>query len=271
MPEAANPAGGSSNDTPDPMAGFRALLKEATASGGTLTDRETKLLRENYRARERLRVANEALAKAQAEGAKVPKDAVVLSKEDAETFTAFKALNVAPADIKTKLAERETLAAEKASRDGEKILDAVAEEMGLNPRAFKRLVVAEGLTVTVKTVKVEDEDSGKMVEEQVPVVRKRGAKDTDEPEELAAVLERDFAEDLDTLVASGDTGGSGDSPRASATRRSLRETAPSDDAELGQGTRFPRTRTAVPSRQSVSRKQQEEIVSSKASTGAYSL
>lgn len=245
------------------MAGFRALLKEATASGATLTDRETKLLRENYKAREKLRIASEALVKA-GEG-KVPDGAVVLPKEEAEAYTEFKKLGVPVKDIVTRLAERDTLAADKAKADADKILDAVAEELGLNPRAFKRLVAAEGLTVTVKTVKVKDED-GKTVEEQIPVVRTRGAKADAEPEELSAVLERDFAEDLDTLVASGDAG---DRPTR-ATRSAARETIPDDDAGV-TGTRFPRTRTTVPSRQAVSRKQQEEIVTAKASKGGYSL
>lgn len=247
------------------MAGFRALLKEATANGASLSDRETKLLRENYRAREKLRLANEALTKAQAEGTKVPKDAVVLTGDDAKTYGEFKKLNLPVADIATRLAERDTLATERAQRDADVLLDGIADEMGLNPRAFKRLVKAEGLTVTVKTTKVRDEETGKMVEEQVPVVKRAGAKDTDEPEELSAVLERDFADDLDTLVASGDLGVTQERSRA-VTRRS----AEPQDEEQG-GTRFPRTRANAPSRQTVSRKQQEEAVNSKAATGRYSL
>lgn len=285
MPEAAKSGEGTSaaGSTPDVMAEFRKLLNETvTAAGGgaALTDRETKLLRENYKMRDRLREANgqldEAKKKVVAEGA------TVLTGDDATEYAAFKKLGLAVKDLTPKLAEHATLVQEKAAREAEAQLDGVAETLGIaNVRAFKRLVAAEGLTVSLKTVKVKDEETGKMVDEQVPVVRKRGAADSTEPEALADVLERDYVEDLPTLLATSvgdavDTGEVADRERpARSLGASTRTTTGAgngvqDDAASG-GTRFPRLSGVAPTGAGQSRKREQDLVTAKAATGRYAL
>lgn len=284
MPEAAAPAAGTTTPaaTPDPMAEFRKLLHDATASaaGGTaLSERETKLLRENFKVRERLR---EATGQLEAAGKKAaPEGATVLTGDEAKEYLEFKKIGIAVKDLVPKLAEHATLLQDKTQRDAQAALDGVAEALGItNVRAFKRLVAAEGLTVSMKTVKVKDETSGKMVDEQVPVVRTRGAAETTEPEPLMDVLERDFAEDIPTLLAESaadgiDTGETETTRPARALGQNIRSAngngnGTQDDA-ASSGTRFPRLGSAAPTGAGQSRKREQDALAAKQARGGYTM
>jgi hypothetical protein len=296
MPE-VTPAAGTSGTagtaaTPDVMAEFRTLLRETVASAGTgaaLSERESKLLRENFKVRDKLREAN-ALVEA-AKKTQVADGATVLTVDDAKEYAEFKKLGVPAKDVAVKLAERDTLATTQAARDARELVDTVAEELGIaNVRAFQRLVAAEGLTITMKTVKVKDEETGRMVDEQVPVVRKRGQDEKVDAEPLVDVLERDFADDLDTLLTEGAAGGAGangDDADATDGRsgvgrrgRVLREPASRAAGSLNGaasldtgagGTRFPRLGSRAPTGANASRKAQEEAVERKSARGGYAI
>jgi hypothetical protein len=283
MPEVAAPAAGTTTTPPaDTMADFRKLLNEVTSSaaGGTaLSERETKLLRENYKVREKVRELTGQLETATKKV--TPEGATVLTGDDAKAWIAFKALGKKPEELTTVLTEHGTLTQEKAQREAQAALDDVAQSLGItNVRAFKRLIAAEGLTVSTKTVKVKDEESGRMVDEQVPVVLKRGAKEGTEPEPLADVLERDFAEDIPTLLAESvsddlDAGTTTEETRPArvlgASRTGTSGSGGSQDDAATGGTRFPRIGSREPTGANQQRKRDGDAIAAKAATGRYSL
>lgn len=266
----------------DPMAEFRKLLLESTtaAAGGTaLSDRETKLLRENYKARDKVRELTGQLEAVTKKAA--PDGATVLTGDEAKEYAEFKKLGIPMKDLTVKLTEHGTLAKDKTERDAAAALDDVAEALGItNVRAFKRLVVAEGLTVTMKTMKVKDEETGKMVDEQVPVVLTRGAKEGTEPEPLLELLERDFAEDVPTLVAESgtdaiETGSTTEPVRQARTlggiTASRNGSHPTQDDAATGGTRFPRLGSAAPTGAGSERKRNQDALAAKQARGGYSL
>lgn len=283
MPE-TTPAGGAAAAAaaPDVMTEFRRLLKEHLADAGkgvSISEREERLLKENFRVREKLRVASDRATAAEAKASTVKDGDIVLTGEDAKAWAEVKKLNVQLKDIPTQLAERTALQAEKAERDGEKVVEEVATMLDLpNARALRRLVKAEGLTVSIETVKVRQDD-GKMVEERVPHVRKRGAAADAKPEPLTDVLERDYADDIPLLLTESastqqngtqhDDGQRENGRTTSALRDARNAHASGSDEDRSDGTRFPRQRNTAPSGADAARKKDEKAVETKARSGMY--
>jgi predicted transcriptional regulator len=273
MPENTPPAGGSSADTN--MAEFRRLLAEtarAAGAGTAISEREERLLRENFKMRDRLRKANEATEDAKKAGTPLKDGEVIVNKDDAKLLADFKALNIKVEDMPKIVTERDTLKQKDAERAGEVTVAEIAKELGVNPRAFARLVKAEGLEVSIVKQKVRNADN-ELVEESVPVVRKRGAAADVKPENLSEVLERDYADDIPLLLAAGSDGERRPSQsaddytgsRIGGSRSQVQEeTTPT-------GTRFPRMSNAQPTGASQLRKIEKEVVEKKAGTGTYGM
>lgn len=241
---------------------FRKLLAEVTANGGAPDARTEKLLRENFRMREKLRIALTDAAAAQSK-AVAPKDGeLLLNKDDAVLFNKWKASGVKVEELPTIIAERDALRGEKQERDADKVLDTVADMLDVNPLAFRRLVKAEQLTVSVITQKVRN-DAGELTDEQVPVVVKRGAPADAKPEPLTDVLERDYAADI-PLLSSVPAGGG-------LQRNQGERTAPLTQEDYGAATRFPRTASAPPNGAAAARKAEEAALDRKQHSGVYSI
>lgn len=289
MPENAPPAAGAAAGEGSANSGaeFRRLLADAiTAAGGNvaLTDREAKLLRDNFRVREKLRVAMEAATKTKA----LPEGAIVLEGEDAKAFVAMrdgaKALGVEIKDVPTKLKERNDLSAAEAKRAAARVYEDAAKALDIpNVRAFRRLAENEGLVITMEEQTVVLE-GGEKVKELVPMVRKRDAAKDAKGEPLVDVLERDFAEDVPTLFVApvaanaggGNDGGAADSfaslgDGSAAPTFGARRAARGDVIDGVEGTPFPGQRRTAPTGSVTRAKTEEKIVESKVAGGAYSF
>jgi hypothetical protein len=109
MPEDDNPQGGNQAE---------ALQKLLDKKNGDAMGVAMMLLSENFGLREKNRQLKE----------KVPADGtVLLSKEEAEQFNAFKALNLKPEEIKTKVTDYDKVVAERDSLNKVKLLREVAD------------------------------------------------------------------------------------------------------------------------------------------------
>lgn len=105
-----NPQGGQ-----DKLEGLQKLLAKKDGDAMAVA---ALLFSENFDLREKNRKLNE----------KLPADgAVLLSKDEVTTWEAFKALNVKPEDVKTKIEAHDTVAAENATLKKEKTLREVAD------------------------------------------------------------------------------------------------------------------------------------------------
>jgi hypothetical protein len=191
---------------------FTALMKS-----GDVPARERKLNQRLFKLRLKNRDLEAQLAEA---GAGKPKDGqVLLSKDDAAEFAAFKKLNLKAADLVTLVKEHGELRSTVAERDAEELYVEIADALGFeNLPLFMRTMSREHLHVEFKDVQVRDEESGKMVTDRVPMVR---AKDDDKAqlEPLDAYLQREMPEIIEAfqLEPAGE-GEEGESPYAEGAR-----------------------------------------------------
>lgn len=221
-------------------------------------------------------------------------DSVVLAKDDAAEWAAFKKLNVKATDVEKTIKEHGDLKAKDVERaDEEKFADA-AEALGYeNVALFTRMLTREGLHLEFRDERVKDEDSGKTITVRVPVVRPK-ADDKAELEPLDSYLEREMPEIVPVLQAEpegeddedegemvGAGAGSDSAERAirrfSAGERGTRNgnsshSTRSREAVATGGVRMPVTRNARPSTgASRDDKRQKEAIEQKRQTGNYGL
>lgn len=246
---------------------------KTAGAGVSISEREQKLIRDNFKVRERLRTALDAQKVAEEKGGKVKDGDVILTGDDAKHYAEFLKLGVALKDLPAQLTERTTLLTAKAEQDAEGVSEKAATLLEIpNVVAFRRLIKAEGLEVTITTEKVRGK-GGKTEEQEVVNVRKRGAADTVKPELLADVLERDYVDDIPTLMSA--RGKSDDARDDDGNTLTLGRMAAEDDGEeeegepAPRGLSFPRTRSGAPSGRRADAKQQQAAVDRKASSGAY--
>ena len=172
-PAAGTPAG-TSTQTISPeaalaaMASMRAELAELDKLTGTAKERH--ILDKNFKLRrklEQLRIDNAKLAEA------APKDgAIVLSKDDAAEYQAFKKLNLKAADVEKVVKEHGELKAKDAERSEEELFADAADALGFeNLPLFLRTMTREGLHLEFKDERVKDEETGKTELVRVPMVR----------------------------------------------------------------------------------------------------
>jgi hypothetical protein len=259
----------------DSLADFRRLLDSMKQSGASTSEREERLMRENFKLRDKLRTER---TDHEATKGKLPKDGTVgLTADEGKEWVAFKALGIPAADVKTKLAERDTLALKVDASAQEQVYADAAKALDLpNVRALQKLLAREGLVVETKTVKVRGAD-GTTTDQQVPYVRKR-ADAADKLEPLADYLEREQAEFIPALTAEPEN--EGDSPedrepsstQTPARRLGASSTGTSTSTAAAPGVRFPRVGVRpAPTAGQRSAKEQEDAVAKKRSTGHYHL
>ena len=184
---------------------FTALMKT-----GGVEAREREFFKKLFKLRGKNRELEEQLAKVQ--GA-APKDGqVLLSKEDAAEFAAFKKLNLKAADLATIVTEHGEQKTRLAERDAEELYVEVADALGFeNLPAFMRYMEREGLHVEFQDAKEKDEETGKTVTVRVPMVRDKND-DKAQLEPLPEYLEREVPEFIDAFTNApteeGEEGGS---------------------------------------------------------------
>lgn len=188
----------------DAKRGVKALLAENARLKQQLKDQKDS----PYRADEALKSENERLERENEElAAKLPSaDAVILTGDDAKSWPAFKALGISADKAKEALKERDTLKAELAERDKEKLIATAAEKVGYNPKVLADQVALRKLHVEMRDVT--EKVDGKDVVTKVPHVRPANDdKATLEP--LTAYAERELAEYMPLLKAQPGTNGTG--------------------------------------------------------------
>jgi hypothetical protein len=231
---------------------FTALMKL-----GDVPARERKLNQRNFK----LRLKNRELEQqvADASGAK-PKDGqVLLSKEDATEFDAFKKLNLKAADLVTLVKEHGDQKGRLAERDAEELYVDVADAMGFeNLPAFMRFMEREKLHVEFQDVRVKDEETGKTEVVRTPMVRLK-ADEKAQLEALSDYVEREVPEFVEIFQTASDEteevagAGAGDvaAPTTFATRlKRMGAGDPQARREAGlkpNGVTMPVTRNARPS------------------------
>lgn len=94
---------------------------------------------------------------------------VVLTGDDAKTYQAFKALNLAPDKLTAALTERDALKGTVASAERAVHARAAAVAAGLDPDAFIDHVGLKGLVIEMRDVSVTEK--GKAVTKKLPFVR----------------------------------------------------------------------------------------------------
>jgi hypothetical protein len=289
-----NPSGNNGNNTGDAgrspaqrdsdvvgeMRNFIRTLQDNNTSG----NKEREILDKNFKLRRKNAELADRVAQLEAQR---PKDGtVVLSKEDAAEYDAFKKLNLKAADLQTIVKEHGELKLKVAERDAEELYVDVADAMGFdNLPAFMRFMEREKLHVEFKDVQERDEDSGKMVTVKVPMVRPK-ADDKAQLEPLAGYVEREVPEFIDIFqmapdeeggeedsVAAGErAGGRGDSFQRQAQRFGEGDREARRQAGLSprSGIAMPVTRNARPtSGASRADKQQREALEEKRNNPAY--
>jgi hypothetical protein len=248
--------------------------------------KERHILDKNFKLRrklEQLRIDNAKLAEL------APKDgAVVLAKDDAAEFEAFKKLNLKAADVATLVKEHGELKAKDAVRSEEELFVEAAEALGFeNLPLFIRTMTREGLHLEFKDEKVRDEETDKLVTVRVPMVRAK-ADDKAQLVSLADYLEQEIPELIDALhiQAIGDEGdeseidGEERSTSDTFTRTASRISAGDPEARRAAtratqrgpstGVRIPVTRNARPSTgASREAKKEREMFEEKAKNPIY--
>lgn len=166
-----------------------------------------RLMVDNYRQREKLRTGSPSdngdssreLEDLQTENdallSKIPKDGqVVVSKEDAEALTKYKALGT-PEEVKTKVDKSGELETKLTDKDREEVVRTAAKAAGFSETVLLDQVRSRGLTVEMR----DQTADGKTV--KVAFV-KTSAKDA-AFEPLTTMVERDLKDYLLALKASG--------------------------------------------------------------------
>lgn len=225
---------------------FRDFLREmfsGSTSSSKPSDREERLLRENFKQREKTREANE---RATAAEAKVPKEgSVILTADQAKEWQALAELKLPVADIKTRLTERDQLSVKDKERtDAEQLAEAGTAIGVTNTKALVKLLKTEGLALEFKDTKVKQDDNSYKTE-RVPFVRKADVKDA-APEPLADYIERELSEFIPALTAEPDAGE--ESEELPAAERSQDTSTAAPTRRLGEQRTPASTRTPFPAR-----------------------
>lgn len=163
------------------------VLQQYGGDAIRMADRVAELERENYRYREQKRDLTTEMTTLK--GKQVPEGAVVLTGADVTAYEAYAALGK-PDEVKARLTERDTLAAEVAATKREKSLAEVAEAAGWNPAPLKRIGADREYELRDATA------DGKAV--KVPYI-----KDGDTFKPLAEYAASEWSDVLPALQASG--------------------------------------------------------------------
>jgi hypothetical protein len=255
-PAAATPAAGNDDDL---RRDFRELL--SSVKDLKPSDREERLMHENFTIRDRARRYRQE--RDDAKKGLPAAGAVVLTGDDATAYAAIQKTGVPLKDIPARVTERDTLLTEQQQRAASTLHETVAESLELNPRAFAMFMRARDLVLSYKRVEMRDED-GKIVTEEVPVIRAKGAaEDTARP--LLDALEQEYKADLELLSVGVERGAGEDT--ASTRREDARDTG----SEKDNGVPFPRTRREAPSGAAARARAVKEAETRKAATGRYRL
>jgi hypothetical protein len=270
------------------MASMRAELAELDKLSGTAKERH--ILDKNFKLRRKIEQLRIDIAKLTEVA---PKDgALVLSKEDAAEYQAFKKLNLKSADLATLVDEHGKLKAKDAERSAEELFADAADALGFeNVPLFMRTMMREGLHLEFKDERVKDEETGKTETVRVPMVRAK-ADEKAQLVPLADYLEDEIPELIEALQMAPAAGGDEEGDDAAAgergergasetfTRTASRIAAGDPDARraatrsaqrgASNGVRIPVTRNARPSTgASRDAKKEREIFEEKAKNPIY--
>jgi hypothetical protein len=129
---------------------------------------------------------------------KVPGDgAVVLTGDDAAAWAAFQALGHKPAEIKTKLGERDTFEGRIKAADREKLIGSAAKVHGFDPD-----VLADKAGADLRIEIADVQRNGKTVKvAQVVTIEKKDGKDVEVRTDLDKHAEKHWAKYLPVLRA----------------------------------------------------------------------
>lgn len=141
--------------TPEVQAAFDRAL---AANNGQATILAQRLFDENFHLREDKRKLNDDL---KAVKDKLPEGAVVLSKEDAAAFEAYKALGK-PEDVKKSLDEKTKNDGELADLKFKQLIGDAAQAHGFKPNVLADIVKAKGMSIEIGETEVDDGKGGKV-------------------------------------------------------------------------------------------------------------
>jgi hypothetical protein len=201
MPDPAGAGNGNGGGTGDGQRralpdDIRATLKEFFEVNN-VADRDRKIFHQNAKLRHKnaeLRVEVDRLT-----AAKPGTDALVLSKDDAAEYAAFKKLNLKAADLTALVKEHGELKVKDTDRSAEELFVDAADALGFeNLPLFMRTMSRENLHLEFKEERVRDEETGKTEIVRVPMVRAK----TDEKAQLvplADYLEQEIPELIEAL------------------------------------------------------------------------
>jgi hypothetical protein len=166
------------------------------------------LARENRKARDARRKAEEELAQLKQSGKVAPDGGAVLSADDAKAWTALKALlsgehKLTAEQIVERVTKFPELQGELEKVTKAKVIDSVAEEMGWNPESLNDVLEVKKLEVVVRDVTVRDE-GGKSVKKPVAHVRPVGSAET-AWEPLADFADANFGKAIMSTLTSTDS------------------------------------------------------------------
>lgn len=212
---------------------------QSAMSNTEASERERRLLDDNYKLRRRNARLNDELEEAQQNG--VEDGQHVISDDDFKELEEFRKLKLKPADVAKVVEEHGKLAVKEGERAAEQVYVEAADALEVeNPKALARLLKKENLHVEIKTER--EKIDGKWTNVPVAYCRPKG----DEKAQLtplADYLEQEFpTEIIDALLTKpADTGhsdGDGDDEeaaggRAGSSRRTLRRERNEDEIDAG--------------------------------------
>lgn len=211
------------------------------------------------------------------ETAKPADDAVVLAKDDAAEWAAFKKLNVKAADLAATIDEHGKLKAKETERSEEEQHEDAAEALGFeNVAAFTRWLNREKLHLEFRDDRIKDEETGRTVTVKTPIVRSK-ADEKAALEPLAGYIEREVP-DMIVLFESPPIDESDDEDESELAtagadrvpRRQLHHTPRTVSGT--NGVRMPVTRNVRPSTGAArSEKAIQQQTDQKRAAGGYSL
>lgn len=178
------------------------------------------LLTENFSYREKIRERDAKIA--ELNGQLPAEGAIILKKSEAEAWEAYKALGK-PEELKVKIEERDTLAAEAAGLKRQAAIAQVAEAAGFNAKVLQTL--AGESEFEVKTMEVD----GKTVSKAFIFIPSADGK-TREAKPLGEYAEANWSEFLPALqAAGGDSGRRGGDQGTPFIRQERERKAPTGD------------------------------------------
>lgn len=236
MPDDPNKGAAGATTTVVSLADAQRLLKREGGTGDA-SRVVLKLMRENYKVRERARVAETKVT--ELDGAKPKDGSVVLDGDQAKAWKALVELKLTPEQLSalpTTVKEHGEMKGKLAGLDHAERMGKIATAAGFDPKVLGDLTTQHGLHVELREVTVKDETTGNSEVQALPHFRK--ASDANAPLERldTAAAEKLFGKTyLRALIPEPDAGTEGSSEAAGT-----QGTAGGSDRTPAPGVQWPR-------------------------------